>query len=279
MATIASAIYDPQARQSCSLAGVSMMKGKLVQLQDLQKIIENNIVEADKAETEGDLIRAMLFSLRVIKATCDATIGILVNFAPAGGKVVGAVYGGAEPFATNLGKLTAGQNVSGAEWAKAVNAGAMNAVKGANPDSIVGDLASLQKFKNDIIIDAVNQDEKAILKDLTGYGIELTKMTVKYAGAKTWAKVIGIGKQQVTAGQKFAEAYQELKDGDISGQMQGAKRMAKAQLLRVQQQIGALSQAIADCELTLSSSKAPAVAGSSNVGGFTAVNPVFTAVR
>ncbi len=251
MGSVAGAILDPGARQSCSLAGVSMMKGKLVQLEDLQKIIENNIVEADQAETEGDLIRAMLFSLRVIKATCDATIGILVNFAPVGGKVVGAVYGGAEPFATNVGKLTAGQKVTGTEWAKAANAGAMNAIKGANPDGIAGDFASLQKFKNDIIIDAVNQDEKAILKDLANYGIELTKMTVKYAGKKSWGKVIAVGKQLVTAGQKFAEAYKELKDGDISGQMQGAKRMANAQLLRVKQQIGTLRQVIGDCELEL----------------------------
>lgn len=252
MSELGGAVFDPKARQSCSLAGISMMRGKLVDLEKLQKLIEQNIVEAEEAETKGDLINAALFALRVIKASCDATVSILATVDPTPVmKAWAAGYGAAEPFATNVGKLGAGQSVSGKEWAKAGNAAAMNGLKMANGDGTLSDFYSLTKIKNDIIIDAAAQDEKAILKDLTNYGIELTKMSVKFAGKKTWGTVISIGKQLVSAGQKYAEAYEELKAGDISSQMQGAKRMARAQLLRVQQQIAELRQAVVQCELSL----------------------------
>lgn len=250
-------ITDPSVRQSCSLAGISMMRGKLVDLDKLQKLIEQNIVEAEEAETKGDLINAALFALRIIKASCDATIGILATALPGpASKAVAAGYGAAEPFATNVGKLSAGQSVSGKEWAKAGNAALMNGVKMADKTDTLSDFYSLTKIKNDIIIDAAAQDEKAIIKDLANYGIELTKMSVKFAGKKTWGKVISIGKQLVTAGQKYVEAYKEMKDGDISAQLQGAKRMANAQLLRVQQQIGTLRQALSDCELEMAKASA-----------------------
>lgn len=245
------AITDPSMRQSCSLAGISMMRGKLVDLEKLQQLIQQNIVEAEEAETKGDLINAALFALRIIKATCDATVSILATATGPASKGIAAAYGAAEPFATNVGKLSAGTSVSGAEWAKAGNAAAMNALKAADKTDTLGDFYSLTKIKNDIIIDAAAQDEKAIIKDLTNYGIELTKMSVKFAGKKTWGTVISIGKQLVTAGQKYVEAYKEMKDGDISAQMQGAKRMANAQLLRIQQQIAELRRALNDCELAM----------------------------
>lgn len=244
-------ITDPSVRQSCSLAGISMMRGKLVDLENLQRLIEQNIVEAEEAETKGDLINAALFALRIIKASCDATIGILADFTGPGGKVVDLAYGAADPFASNVGKLSAGQSVSGGDWAKAGNAALMAGLQKTTKNDSLGDFYSLTKIKNDIIIDAAAKDEKAIIEDLASYGVELTKMTVKYAGKETWGKVINIGKQLVGAGQKYVEAYKEMKNGDISSQMQGAKRMAKAQILRVQQQIGSLRQALTDCELEM----------------------------
>ena len=249
-------VTDPSVRQSCSLAGISMMRGKLVDLDKLQKLIEQNIVEAEEAETKGDLINAALFALRIIKASCDATVSILADFTGPAGKAVDLAYGAADPFASNVGKLTAGQKVSGAEWAKAGNAAVMNGVQAVTKNDNLGDLASLTKIKSDIIIDATAKDEKAVIEDLASYGVELTKMSVKYAGKETWGKVINIGKQLVGAGQKYVEAYKEMKDGDISGQMQGVKKMANAQLLRVQQQIGALRQALTNCEMEMAKSNA-----------------------
>ena len=251
MGTTAGAIYDQKALQTCSLAGITLMRGKVIHLQQLQKSIEVNWREAEQARSAAELNNAILLSLKLVKASCDAVIGVLAEAAGPQGKSVAAVYGGVDPFATIAGKMIAGEKVNGTEWAKAANAGASNAFAVAAPNSPYKDLVGMQKIKTDIVVDAVAQDEKAIMKDLQNYGFKLTEMSVKFAGQKAWGRVVNIGKQLIGTGQKFAKAYSEWKQDDMSATLEGTKRMAKAQHLQVQQQIDALVQAIANCEVSL----------------------------
>jgi hypothetical protein len=248
MGTVAGAIYDKQAVQSCSLAGITLMKGKLIELRQLQRSIDTNWREAEQARSSAELNNALLLSLKLVKASCDAMIGVLASAAGPQGKVVGAVYGGLDPFAKILGKGIAGDHIQAQEWAKAANAGASAAFAVASPNSPYADVVCLQKIKTDLLVDALAQDEKAVMKDLQSYGVKLTEMSLKFAGQQTWGRVVSVGKQLVGAGQQYAKAYAEWKQDDLNSTFDGVKRMAKAQHLQVQQQIDALITAISNCE-------------------------------
>lgn len=251
MATVAGAIYDPQARQSCSLAGITLMRGRLFKLQQLQRSIEANWREAEQARSAAELNNAVLLSLKLVKASCDAVIGILASAAGPKGEVVGAVYDGLDPFASMAGKMMAGEKVGGADWAKAINAAGSSALGASGRVGQYGDLVSLQKIKTDIVVDAVAQDEKEVLRDLQNYGAKLTEMSVTFAGKQTWGRVVSVGNQLVSAAQNFGKAFQEWKQDDMNGTFEATKRQAKAQHLQVQQQIDAVVKAIALCEAKL----------------------------
>ena len=264
MGSVAGAIYDEQARQSCSLAGITLMKGKITRLQQLQRSIEANWREAEQARSSAELNNAILLSLKLVKASCDAFIGIAGSMAGPKGEVIDKIYGAADPFATIAGKMIAGDKVNGSEWAKAANTGVSSAL-GAKFDKF-SDVIDLQKVKTDLVVDAIAQDEKSLLEDMQNYGTKVAEMTAKHADSvresaaraagKTvakaaWGRFVAVGKNLITAGQKFATAYEEWKQDDMNATLEGIKRQAKAHHLRVQQQIDALTQAIGDCELSL----------------------------
>jgi hypothetical protein len=263
MGSPAGAIYDTQAVQSCNLAGIALMKGKIVKLQQLQQSIEANWRECEKARSAAELNNAVLLSLKLVKASCDSFLGIaedITSGTPIGiaAKRINAAYNGVDQFATIAGKKIAGEKVGGAEWTKASNAAASNAFKFVVPQHELDDLVSLQKIKTDIIVDAVAQDEKSIAKDMQSYGWKLGEMTAKaidkgidQASKKVWGRFVKVGKQLVGASQKMWKAYEDWKHDDMNASLEGIKRSFKAQHMHVQQQIDALVKAIADCELVL----------------------------
>jgi hypothetical protein len=248
---------DRKSVQACSLAGVATMKGKIVTLIGLQGMIQQQINEAGEARSHGELIRWALFGLRVTKASCDATISIVAEVMGAvpvvGGKVkaISAVYSGATPMAENLGKVIAGQQVGAGGWIKAGTAGARAAMKTTMPEGTMRDLVELQTFKSDIVVDAFSQDEHGLLKDVYKYNEKVGLMAAKAAGWKTGAKVYNVGKQVVTVGKAYADAYSELKSNDQSAMWKGTMRNLRLTLSRLDGQILVLRQRVTTCEAEL----------------------------
>ena len=247
-------ITDQHAAGVCSLAGLATMKSRWITLDQINKAMELNIREAEGAENEADIVRTILFGLRLTKASCDAMIDVLGTVTGPAGEAISTAYSGASPLAEEVGKFTAGQS-SAAGWAKAGNAAAMAAAKHAAGDNY-GDLIELQKIKSDLLIDAANKDVDEVLKDLGEYSLKLTGMTLKFVGKKTWARVLDIGKTLVKAGREYASSYREFRDNDLN--LESAKRLFRARQKSVQQALTALETAIANCELELASSSSAA---------------------
>lgn len=268
MGTPAGAVFEAQAVQSCSLAAISLMKGKIVRLQQLQRSIEANWRECEKARSTAELNNAVLLSLKLVKASCDAFLGIAEAVATTGplaktpvgaaAKRVNAAYSGLEPLATIAGKRLAGETVAATEWTKAGNAVASNAFKFVAPNHDLDDVVSRQKIKTDLVVDAIAQDEKSISRDMQSYGWKLGEITAKAvdqgisaASKKAWTRFVKVGRHFVGAAQKMWKSYEEWKRDDMNASLEGIKRSFKAQHMHVQQQIDALVRAIDECELTL----------------------------
>jgi hypothetical protein len=250
-------IGDTKAVQACSLKGVATIKGKIVKLMSLQGMVRQQINDAGEARSHGELIRWALFGLRVTKASCDATISIVaevVGEVPVvGGKVkaISAIYSGATPMAENLGKAMAGQPIGAGGWIKAGTAGARAAINTTMPEGAMRDVVELQTFKSDIVVDAFSQDEQGLLKDVYSYNEKVALMGASAAGWKAAAKVYNVGKEVVTVGKAYADAYSELKANDQSAMWDGTIRNLRLTLSRLDGQILVLRRQVTACEAEL----------------------------
>lgn len=246
MVDVAKVVSDPRLAQTCSLAGLATMKDRWITLNHIAKAMDINIREAEGAENQADIVRFILFGLRLTKASCDAVVDILGTAVPAG-EGVKTAYSGVKPFAEEFGKFTVGESSAGG-WTKAANAGAMAVAQSAAGSSYT-DLIKLQKIKSDLVIDAANQDIEAVIKDLGEYSLKVTTMSLKLVGKKTWGKVVDIGKALVKAGKEYATSYQEFRENDMD--LEGAKRVFRTRQKNVQLALTALEAAILDCEFQL----------------------------
>jgi len=268
MGSPAGICVEPKAVQTCSLANITLMKGKIVTLQQLQRSIEGNWRDCEKARSGAELNNAMLLSLRLVKASCDAVLGVAEALAPKviekQAKTVVAAYSAADPLATMVGKKFAGETVTGADWAKAATAGAASAAKvygvraGGPGGDLIDSAASLQKVNADVVIDAIKQDESAIGKDMNAYVWKLAELTAKMyqtadnletkSKASAFKKFAKISKQVIGTGLNFYKAYKDWKKDDMNASLEGIKKTFEAQHKHVQTQIDALVRTISDCE-------------------------------
>ena len=249
--TSAGAIYDMQSFQRCTLSGLSTMKGKLVKLQELRRGFETSVREVDAARNQMEVASALLFGLKLVKASCDAVISIGGELGGPQLKALSAGYEGLNPFAENAGKLAAGQRVGAGDWVKAATSGA-NAVAGRFTNGAITDVIELQKIKSDIVVDAVNGDVESVLKGVfVDYLGKITTMSLQYVGRETAAKYVNVGKEIAETGYAMAKAYEEFRQNSDTSSFEGNKRFFQSQLFKVQRQIDTLQLLIARCEAEL----------------------------
>lgn len=248
----AGAIYDPQSFQRCTLSGLSTMKGRLVKLGELKRGLETSMREVDGARTQMEVASAVLFGLKLVKASCDAFIGIGGELGGRPLKVVSGVYKAATPFAENTGKLIGGQRVGAGDWVKAATGG-ISAATGIVKGGPIADLVELKKIQSDIIVDAVNGDTKSVLKGVfVDYLGKVTTMSFEYLGREATAKYVNVGREIAETGYKLAEAYEEYRGNSDTTMYDGSKRLFQSQLFKAQRQIDNLQSWVTSCEAQLS---------------------------
>lgn len=235
------------ATQSCTVENITIMRGEVMKLYDLRRMIQANIRETESAKSESNIVNAVLFGLQVVKATCDVVIGVAGEvYVPAKG--IATVYSGVQPSATLLGKGMSGQAISGQDVGKALNAGVTAGVKkGLGVDSPFQNLVGLNKIKTDLLIDASAQDMDSVYKDVAAYAVSLSSWAAKEAGAKAAGKVIKVGSEVAKAGVAFYAAYDDWKKNDMDANFDGIIASSKKQLNLISGQISELEKALMKC--------------------------------
>lgn len=235
------------------MAGIAIMRGQLVELKRINLALQENMREADAADTEAEIARTILFGLKVTKASCDAFIAILGEVTGPKGKAISAGYSGLQPTAELVGKLSAGAPVRGGDFVKALAAGGNAANKILNPKGQLNDVIELKKIQTDLLVDAINSDYDKLKKDMMNYGSKLGQMALNAAQQQTYGTVLRVGTKLIQTGQDYLKAYDEFKANDMSATFLAAKKTFELRQRQVQQSITALEQAIASCEKQLGS--------------------------
>lgn len=246
-------LTEPRAVQTCSLAGIDIMKGRLLRLENLGRAIRLNVADIDAASTRAELIRSGLLGLQLIKASCDAVMSIAGEFPQF--KAVSAGHSALTPSADMLGKGIVARKIAAGDFIRATGAGASAAAGGSVRSGAAKDVIELKKLQTDLVVDAASQVYEALVQDLAGYGAKLTTMTLVYARRGSVARFVAIGKAMIDGGLAFAKAYKEFRDDDVASALAGAKKSLFAQEADVRRRIEQLKGAITACELELSSRK------------------------
>lgn len=235
------------ATQSCTVENITIMRGEVMKLYDLRRMIQANIRETESARTESNIVNAVTFGLQVVKASCDVVLGVAGEvYAPAKG--ISTAYSGLQPSAQLLGKEIAGQATTAQDWSKAANAGANAAIKRQlGVDSPFQNLVSLNKIKTDLLIDASAQDLGSVYKDVAAYAVTLSAWAAKEAGAKATGKVIKVGAEIAKAGVAYYGAYDDWKKNDMNATFDGIIAGSKKQLNLIGGQISELEKALVAC--------------------------------
>lgn len=244
-------ITDQQAAQTCSLAGLATMKGKMVKLQQLQAALVQHMREAEEAKDHSNVVRYALFGLRIVKASCDAAIGITGAALEGPFGKLSAAYSGATPFAENIGKTIAGEKVGAAGWVKAANSAGSAMLEKSGLDGVAKGAAELQFIKSDIVVDAFAQNEEDLLKDTARYAEKIALISAEALKKKGLVKFYSISKEVVLVADSYASAYKELKSNDMSATLDASVRGFKLSLARLDRQLVLLGAEISRCDAQL----------------------------
>ena len=233
------------------MAGLATMKGRMIKLTQLRAALDQHVREAEEAKDNSNVIRYALFGLRIVKASCDAAIGITGAALEGPFATLSAAYSGATPFAENIGMTIAGEHVGAAGWVKAGNAAGTALLEKSGLEGVAKGAAELQFIKSDIVVDAFEQNEDDLLKDTARYAEKVALIALEAAKKKGAAKFYAISKEVVLVASSYASAYKELKSNDMSATLDASVRGFKLSLARLDRQLNLLAAEIVRCDAQL----------------------------
>lgn len=240
-------IIRQMAKQTCSADNITIMRGQIMRLHDIRSMLWANIRMAEREKNSAALINNVIFSLQMVKATCDVVIAVAGEIVPKAA-VISNVYSGLQANTGNVGNLIAGQQVGGADFARGATAGLNSIVKHRlGMDSDLLDFADLTKVKTDMVINAAALDQKELLASVAEYKVTLTAWATKASGYPGASKLIKSGHEVIKAGAAYHSAYTEWKNSDLDATFDAGIALSRRQLSQISIQIVNVEQALIGC--------------------------------
>lgn len=258
---------------SCTINNVTIMRDQLIKLHELRNHALNSISELKRIDSKESFDRAVGLGLQLVSATCDTVISVAGKVHPAL-KGLGLAYSALRPNAELLGKGIAGDAVTGADLLKGALAGANAYTKskiGDNETLVI--LSDSTKVKGDLIINALANDEKAMVESMHAYHLNLRKWLSKIPPKSPAAPAVAVAAEIARTGIVYHEAYTAWKQSDGSTARQGVDDIQRKFVTKFSSQIAEIERYLSKCAGIVDTPSSPQVALMQNPAAGPAFRP------
>lgn len=247
---------------SCNALNIPMMHDKVVRLSKMEASLKHQLAGLSRERDKANLINGALFAARIVKASCDTILSVAGELAgslgPAGKKVqlITKGYSHATVWAEIGTKAWMGQNVQSditnyaskqaIGFGKKGIGGSLSRHTGMSQD-VGSAVVDLQLAKGKLVVNAMKQEEDALLNDLMKYGEAFTQLVAAAGDNKKIGPIAGVGFALFDGGKEIVSAYKDFKNEDPDAMFASQQLTLTRLLNKTSDQIRILRMTIRSC--------------------------------